>query len=90
MAHQNESKDHGLYIRGALAENITVVRRPDRDSLLEYLRGQKDWVPNLTKDTHRDTEIPSLFHSGGQNLHSQLAFVYTLSEMQKNKRAVAL
>ena len=58
--HQNENKDHGLYIRGALADNIPVVRRPDRDSLLEFLRGEKGWVPNLTKDTHRDLN-PHLF-----------------------------
>ena len=50
---QNENKDHGLYIRAALADNVAVVRRPDRDSLVEYLRGEKGWVPNLTKDTHR-------------------------------------
>ena len=50
---QNKGKDHSLYIRGALAANVAVVRKPDRDNLLEYLRGDKGWVPNLTKDTHR-------------------------------------
>lgn len=54
------NKDHGLYIRGALADNIPVVRRPDRDALLEFLRGAKEWVPNLTTDTHRDLN-PHLF-----------------------------
>ena len=51
------NKDHGLYIRGALADNIPVVRRPDRDALLEFLRGAKEWVPNLTTDTHRDLNL---------------------------------
>ena len=62
IAPQNVNKDHGLYIRGALADNIPVVRRPDRDALLEFLRGAKEWVPNLTTDTHRDLN-PHLFVS---------------------------
>ena len=51
---QNQSKDHGQYIRGALLDNIPVVRKPDRDSLTAYLTGQASWVANITGDSYKD------------------------------------
>jgi hypothetical protein len=56
----NETKDHGQYIRGALADNVSVVRKPDRVNLMAFLTGEKGWVMNLTSDTHKDLN-PHLF-----------------------------
>jgi parafibromin len=37
---KNVQLQHPVYVRQAAAENITVVRRPDRKDLLAYLNGE--------------------------------------------------
>lgn len=37
---KNVSLTHPVYVRQAAAENIPVVRRPDRKELLAYLNGE--------------------------------------------------
>ncbi|XP_070532316.1 parafibromin-like [Ptychodera flava] len=46
---KNVSLSHPIYVRRAAAENIPVVRRPDRRSLLEYLNGDTSTCASIDK-----------------------------------------
>ena len=44
---QNIGDDHPEYVRKCICEKIQCVRRVDRDNIMAYLTGQKDFVLNL-------------------------------------------
>jgi len=46
---RNIEIDHSLYVRRALTDNLPVVRKPDRDSLISYLTGKVDFVSNIER-----------------------------------------
>ena len=51
------SLTHPVYVRQAAAENIPVVRRPDRKELLAYLNGETASCPAIDKSA--PLEIPT-------------------------------
>ncbi|EEZ97432.2 parafibromin [Tribolium castaneum] len=54
---KNVSLTHPVYVRQAAAENIPVVRRPDRKELLAYLNGETASCPAIDKSA--PLEIPT-------------------------------
>ncbi|XP_018576046.1 parafibromin-like [Anoplophora glabripennis] len=54
---KNVSLVHPVYVRRAHAENIPVVRRPDRKELLAYLNGEIPSCPSINKSA--PLEIPT-------------------------------
>ncbi|XP_077986293.1 parafibromin-like [Glandiceps talaboti] len=46
---KNVTLSHPIYVRRAAAENIPVVRRPDRKSLLDYLNGEINTCASIDK-----------------------------------------
>lgn len=54
---KNVALTHPVYVRQAAAENIPVVRRPDRKDLLAYLNGETATAASIDKSA--PLEIPS-------------------------------
>lgn len=54
---KNVSLTHPVYVRQAAAENIPVVRRPDRKELLAYLNGETASCPAIDKSA--PLELPT-------------------------------
>ncbi|XP_015921054.1 parafibromin [Parasteatoda tepidariorum] len=54
---KNVTLSHPVYVRQAAAENIPVVRRPDRKELLAYLNGDTSTVASIDKSA--PIEIPT-------------------------------
>ncbi|KAI4459288.1 cdc73 domain protein [Holotrichia oblita] len=54
---KNISLTHPVYVRQAAAENIPVVRRPDRKELLAYLNGETASCPAIDKSA--PLELPT-------------------------------
>ncbi|XP_006822582.1 parafibromin-like, partial [Saccoglossus kowalevskii] len=46
---KNVQLSHPIYVRRAAAENIPVVRRPDRKALLDYLNGETNTSASIDK-----------------------------------------
>ncbi len=57
---QNLHRDHNEYVRVAECEGVSLVSRGDRNSLMSYLSGNRDSVPNLVNKTHKELN-PHLF-----------------------------
>ena len=56
---KNEHLSHPKYVQQAAGEEVTVVRRPDRRALLEYLHGQNAQVP---KSIDKSAVLPTPTH----------------------------
>lgn len=54
---KNVTLTHPVYVRQAAAENIPVVRRPDRKELLQYLNGETASCPAIDKSA--PLELPT-------------------------------
>jgi len=55
---KNENLSHPKYVQQAAGDKVTVVRRPDRRTLLEYLHGKDTQHPKSIDKTAR-LEMPT-------------------------------
>ncbi|XP_045112686.1 parafibromin-like isoform X2 [Portunus trituberculatus] len=84
------SLTHPTYVRKAAAENIPVVRRPDRKELLAYLNGETSTATAIDKSA--PLEIPTQVKRAVEDTSDSTAKKprYDDSDMQKIKEQLAL
>ncbi|CAG9815814.1 unnamed protein product [Phaedon cochleariae] len=90
---KNVSLTHPVYVRQAAAENIPVVRRPDRKELLAYLNGETASCPAIDKSA--PLEIPtqvkrSADYDGPESLAKKPRFEDTHVQKVREKLAAKL
>ncbi|KAJ8985727.1 hypothetical protein NQ317_014378 [Molorchus minor] len=90
---KNVSLTHPVYVRQAAAENIPVVRRPDRKELLAYLNGETASCPAIDKSA--PLEIPtqvkrSADYDGPESLMKKPRFEDTHVQKVREKLAARL
>ncbi|CAH1999441.1 unnamed protein product [Acanthoscelides obtectus] len=90
---KNVSLTHPVYVRQAAAENIPVVRRPDRKELLAYLNGETASCPAIDKSA--PLEIPtqvkrSAEYDGPESLAKKPRFEDTHVQKVREKLAAKL
>ncbi|KAF6205400.1 hypothetical protein GE061_019572 [Apolygus lucorum] len=80
---KNVQLSHPVYVRQAAAENIPVVRRPDRKGILAYLNGE---TPNSTAiDKSAPLEIPTQVKRAAEEISENLAKKPRLEDIQVQK-----
>ncbi|KAJ8038891.1 Parafibromin [Holothuria leucospilota] len=72
---KNVQLNHSLYVRRAAAENIPVVRRPDRRDLLAYLNGETATSASIDKSAPLDIALqrPVQLKRPGDDIHTDPA-----------------
>ncbi|CAI8022875.1 Parafibromin [Geodia barretti] len=56
---KNVSLSHPSYVARAGAQNIPVIKFPDRRDLLKYLNGELDTSPSIDKSVHLEMGMPA-------------------------------
>lgn len=77
---KNVQLTHPVYVRQAAAENIPVVRRPDRKDLLAYLNGET--ATSVSIDKSAPLEIPTQVKRTAEDSSENLAKKPRLEETQ--------
>ncbi|CAG9773116.1 unnamed protein product [Ceutorhynchus assimilis] len=90
---KNVSLTHPVYVRQAAAENIPVVRRPDRKELLAYLNGETASCPAIDKSA--PLELPtqvkkSAEYDGPESIAKKPRFEDTHVQKVREKYAARL
>ncbi|XP_054272349.1 parafibromin [Macrosteles quadrilineatus] len=81
---KNVTLSHPVYVRQAAAENIPVVRRPDRKDLLAYLNGETATSANIDKSA--PLEIPTQVKRAPDESIESVAKKPRLEDMQDVQR----
>jgi parafibromin len=58
---RNVSTSHPQYVKQAVANNVIVVKLPDRKDLLAYLRGEIDTCGSIDKSGPLEMPVPRIF-----------------------------
>lgn len=82
---KNVQLSHPVYVRQAAAENIPVVRRPDRKELLAYLNGETSTSASIDKSA--PIEIPSTVKNDREEQNQQEVIKKPRLEEGEVKRA---
>ncbi|XP_046995367.1 parafibromin [Schistocerca americana] len=86
---KNVALSHPVYVRKAAAENIPVVRRPDRKDLLAYLNGETASSANIDKSAPLEipTQVKRTADDSAENSAKKPRFEET--QVQKVKEQLA-
>ncbi|XP_077492132.1 parafibromin-like [Amblyomma americanum] len=80
---KNVHLSHAVYVRKAAAENIPVVRRPDRKDILAYLNGETATSANIDKSA--PIEIPTQVKRTAEKPHNEVVKKPRLEETQMQR-----